>query len=237
MAKLARLLAPTIAAVVATVAIAEAFNLVVAHTKLGHSYKVNQAHSRQFIGFVDDLERTYGPIRFIGCYSRWGHVHHSLHHTGNACDIEQHGWGRTSYRAMYHIAWLAHKHGLRDGCSFTDCGHVDTGGPLWAHGGPPGLVAQAEIPYTPVDVKTAGRDLEWPKTLPIKKTASMQLAGTEKPLSKKPFHHDLKPREHWRYDDDDRRSPHRITYEKRQLQIDAMDDKIRMLPGLRRRTG
>lgn len=238
MARVVRLLAPTIAAVVATVAIAEAFNLVVAHTRLGHTYKVNQAHAHQFIGFVNELERTYGPIHHIGCYSRFGHVYMSQHHVGNACDIEQYGWGRTSYRAMYRLGWLPHKYGLRNGCSFGDCGHVDAGGPSWVNGAPPGRLASAEIPSTRTDVAEVGRDHEWPKTLPVAqkstKPAGMQLAGEERPLPKrleKPaLHRDPK----WH---DDRGGVLRITYNKRQQWLDAQEDKIRLLPGLRGRIG
>ena len=136
----------TLSAVISVVTISFAFTLVVAHTKLGHPYKVNAQHAHQLIGFVNDLENTYGPIHHIGCYSRWGHIRYSLHHSGNACDIEQTGWSRTSYRPMYHVGWLARKWGLRDGCSFRDCGHVDSGS--FTDQAPAGLVASAEIPYS-----------------------------------------------------------------------------------------
>ena len=151
------------AAIVAAAIPTWGFNLIVAHTKLGHVYKVNQAHAKQFIGFVNDLENHYGSIRHIGCYARWGHVHLSQHHVGNACDIEQSGWGRTSYRAMYRIAGLAHKWGLRDGCSFGDCGHVDAGGYGWANGAPPGMVARAEIPAD-VDTRISAADIQLAST-------------------------------------------------------------------------
>lgn len=167
---------------IATVTVS-AFTLVVAHTQRGLVYKVNQQHAHQLIGFVTELERTYGPIKHLGCYARWGHVPMSLHHTGNACDIEQTGWGRTSYRAMYGVSGLAHRWGLRDGCSFGDCGHIDVGGYSWANGGPPGFVAAAEIPATAAD--RGERHLasgEWPipRVLPAQATVeTVKLASTE----------------------------------------------------------
>jgi hypothetical protein len=58
-------------------------------------------------------------------------VAHSRHYAGAACDIDQSGWGRTA-GPMYHISALAAQYGLRDGCAFHDCGHVDDGQALGA---------------------------------------------------------------------------------------------------------
>lgn len=41
-----------------------------------------------------------------------------------ACDIDQTGWNKTA-GPMYRAKALAAKWGLRDGCTFRDCGHVD----------------------------------------------------------------------------------------------------------------
>jgi hypothetical protein len=62
----------------------------------------------------------------VGCYAGSGHIAHSLHHTGNACDFAQTEKNRT-VAIMYHSGALIRSFGLRDGCSFGDCGHVDTG--------------------------------------------------------------------------------------------------------------
>jgi len=62
----------------------------------------------------------------VGCYSATGHMPNSLHHSGRACDFAQEGRNRT-VSIMYHSGDLIRKFGLRDGCSFGDCGHVDTG--------------------------------------------------------------------------------------------------------------
>jgi hypothetical protein len=164
----------TTAAVVAVVLPTWGFSLIVSHTKAGHAYKVNAHSASRFKGFIHDLEANGRPIRVIGCYAKWGHIRHSYHHMGNACDIEQYGFGRTTYHAMYHIRGLAHKWGLRDGCEFGDCGHIDTGD--WRDQAPAGMVAAAEIPDSTVGDAPTG---EWPVTL----TPKPQLASTEsKPL-------------------------------------------------------
>ena len=77
-------------------------------------------------GFIADLvAHGYHPHQ-IHCFAQGGHVRGSLHYRGEACDFDQRGWGLTA-RAMYHVAALAQQHGLRDGCTFRDCGHIDSG--------------------------------------------------------------------------------------------------------------
>jgi hypothetical protein len=58
-----------------------------------------------------------------------GHMPHSLHHTGEACDFAQLSRNVVAPGAaiMYHASDIIAAHGLRDGCSFHDCGHVDSG--------------------------------------------------------------------------------------------------------------
>lgn len=65
----------------------------------------------------------------VHCYASGGHVAGSLHYRGEACDFAQRGWGKT-VAPMYHVADLAARHGLRDGCTFRDCGHIDSGARL-----------------------------------------------------------------------------------------------------------
>ena len=62
----------------------------------------------------------------VHCYASGGHVAHSLHYSGRACDFAQSGRNKT-VSIMYHAGGLIRSAGLRDGCSFHDCGHVDTG--------------------------------------------------------------------------------------------------------------
>lgn len=77
-------------------------------------------------GFISDaVARGFrGPVHCLS-YSR-SHVAHSLHFIAEACDFAQRGWGRT-VAVMYHVNDLAKKWGLRNGCSFGDCGHIDSG--------------------------------------------------------------------------------------------------------------
>jgi len=103
------------------------FSLVTVNSAAG-SITVNAAHASQFVGAIADLVAAgfRGPVH---CYARGGHVRHSLHYTGEACDFAQLGRNRVASgaRIMYHAhAILAHW-GLRDGCTFHDCGHADTG--------------------------------------------------------------------------------------------------------------
>jgi hypothetical protein len=103
------------------------FSLVTVHSAAG-AITVNAAHVSQFVGAIADLVAAgfHGPVH---CYARGGHVRHSLHYTGEACDFAQLGRNRVAAGAgiMYHAhAILAHW-GLRDGCTFHDCGHADTG--------------------------------------------------------------------------------------------------------------
>jgi hypothetical protein len=58
-----------------------------------------------------------------------GHMRNSLHHSGNACDFAQLRRNVVAPGAgvMYHASDIIAAHGLRDGCSFHDCGHVDSG--------------------------------------------------------------------------------------------------------------
>jgi hypothetical protein len=104
-----------------------AFTLVTVHSAVG-PITVNAAHASQFVGAIADLVAAgfRGPVH---CYASSGHVRHSLHYTGEACDFAQLARNRVASgaRIMYHAhAILAHW-GLRDGCTFHDCGHADTG--------------------------------------------------------------------------------------------------------------
>jgi len=74
---------------------------------------------------ADFAAHGYKP-RHIGCFAHGGHVPNSRHYAGAACDFDQHGWGKT-VSFMYHAHAIIARHGLNDGCSFNDCGHVDDG--------------------------------------------------------------------------------------------------------------
>jgi hypothetical protein len=81
----------------------------------------------RFVSLIGDLVR-HGYRGWVHCFDAHGHMPHSLHHSGRACDFAQRGRNRTT-RIMYHAHAIIAAHGLRDGCSFRDCGHVDTGQP------------------------------------------------------------------------------------------------------------
>lgn len=77
-------------------------------------------------GFIDDVVARGFKGR-VKCFSTSrSHVARSLHFIAEACDFAQRGWGKT-VAPMYRVADLAAKWGLRDGCTFRDCGHIDSG--------------------------------------------------------------------------------------------------------------
>ena len=86
---------------------------------------VNSSFAPRIEGFIRDL-RALGYHSSVHCYASHGHVRHSLHYSGQACDFGQSA-RNVAPRIMYHVAHLARKWGLRDGCSFHDCGHIDAG--------------------------------------------------------------------------------------------------------------
>lgn len=98
--------------------------LVTIDTAAGISITVSASAAPAFQGFIADLvDQGYRPQK-IHCYARGGHVRNSNHYWGGACDFDQRGWNKTA-RPMYRVRELAAKWGLRDGCTFRDCGHVD----------------------------------------------------------------------------------------------------------------
>jgi hypothetical protein len=83
----------------------------------------------KFVSLTNDLV-AHGFHGSVTCAAT-GHMPNSLHHTGHACDFAQTARNRT-VAVMYHVSDIIAAHGLRDGCSFGDCGHVDTGTPIGA---------------------------------------------------------------------------------------------------------
>lgn len=106
--------------------------LVTVDTAAGIPITVSQRVAPKMQGFIRALvARGYHP-HTITCFARGGHAPRSLHYRGEACDFDQGGRGRTA-STMYHITLLATQFGLRDGCTFRDCGHIDAGPPLASH--------------------------------------------------------------------------------------------------------
>lgn len=118
-------------------------NLVTLQTAAGIPITASASFAPKAAAFIADLVASGYTPKHIKCFARGGHVHGSRHYSGNACDIDQTGWGRTA-RAMHNVAALAKVHGVRDGCSFRDCGHIDDGKPLMRqHYDAPGTVMVA----------------------------------------------------------------------------------------------
>lgn len=100
-------------------------NLVTIETAAG-PVTVAPAFAAPIRGFIGDVVARGFKGR-VKCFSlSRSHVPRSLHFSGNACDFAQRGWNRT-VRVMYRVDDLARKWGLRNGCSFRDCGHIDAG--------------------------------------------------------------------------------------------------------------
>jgi hypothetical protein len=98
--------------------------IVTVNTAAGIPITVAGSVASKFEGFISDLVASGYKPRQIHCLAHSGHARHSNHYWGGACDFDQGGRGRTA-GAMYHVGGLARKWGLRDGCTFSDCGHLD----------------------------------------------------------------------------------------------------------------
>ena len=100
--------------------------LVTVATAAGIDITLSEKMAPKMQAFIADLmEIGYKPKQ-IYCFARRGHVRGSRHYSGNACDFDQRGWGKTA-KMMYHVSVLAKLHDLRDGGSFRDWGHIDDG--------------------------------------------------------------------------------------------------------------
>jgi hypothetical protein len=94
---------------------------------------VSRENAERFVGVINELVQAgfTGPIH---CAASGGHVRNSKHYSGNACDFAQTGWGKT-VGLMYTktASAIIASHGLTNGCSFKDCGHVGTDGDGHGH--------------------------------------------------------------------------------------------------------
>lgn len=100
--------------------------LVTVQTAAGIAITVAPDFAPKIEGFIRDVVSIGYRPKQIHCYARGGHVSHSLHYVGEACDFDQRGWGKTA-GPMYRVREIASRWGLRDGCEFRDCGHIDAG--------------------------------------------------------------------------------------------------------------
>ena len=95
----------------------------------GQVITVARDFADRFTGFFAALFRLHERLPPVHCYAPTGHMRHSLHHWGGACDVGQTDRNKAD-RMMYHVGDLAKQFGLTDGCSWRnpDCGHVDVSG-------------------------------------------------------------------------------------------------------------
>jgi hypothetical protein len=97
----------------------------------GQIIQVSARYADRFEKFFAALYRREGHLPEIGCFAPRGHMRHSLHHWGGACDVGQTD-RNVAPRMMYHVTKLAARFGLTDGCTWRrpDCGHIDVSGLL-----------------------------------------------------------------------------------------------------------
>jgi hypothetical protein len=96
------------------------------HTKQGSSRVIAWARPR-FQGFINEVERSGYRVGAPGCLSS-GHMRHSKHHWGGACDLfVQVARNRTRLRLPPNHMAIALRYGLIDGCVWRnpDCGHFE----------------------------------------------------------------------------------------------------------------
>lgn len=83
--------------------------------------------AERIAGFIGDLVgRGIRPSQIHCLNFARTHVRHSLHYSGHACDFNGSA-NRFAPMNGHRVSDLARKWGLRDGCDFHDCGHIDAG--------------------------------------------------------------------------------------------------------------
>jgi hypothetical protein len=92
---------------------------------------VSARNAERFVGVINDLVNA-GFRGSVHCAAAGGHVRHSRHYSGNACDfnggVRSHNrMGTASMMYGKEAAVIIAKHGFTNGCSFRDCGHVSDG--------------------------------------------------------------------------------------------------------------
>lgn len=117
-----------------------AVRLVTIDTAANIKITVHPAFAEKFRALIADMVAHGYKPRSIGCYAH-GHKPGSNHAIGAACDFDQSRWGKTA-AFMYRAGAMIRSHGLFDGGSFTDWGHVEAMRGL--HNRPPSLYAAVE---------------------------------------------------------------------------------------------
>ncbi len=106
-------------------------DLVTVQTAANKQIVVARSLATRFQKLIADLvDAGYHP-RSIHCYSLTGHVRHSLHHIGAACDFDG-SLSRSAFMRSPMANRIIVRNRFRNGCTFyssgvRDCGHVDAG--------------------------------------------------------------------------------------------------------------
>ena len=95
----------------------------------GHQITVAAHLAKRFQSLIADLAAAGYRPRTIHCFSLTGHVRHSRHHVGAACDFDG-SLSRSPFMRSAIANRIIVKNRFRNGCSFyssgvRDCGHVD----------------------------------------------------------------------------------------------------------------
>ena len=102
--------------------------IVTVDTAAGIKIRVAADFAAPIQGVISDLVARGIKPKQIHCYASGGHVHGSRHYSGHACDFDFYkGCMGCSAKWTRSIGDIVARHGLRNGCSFGDCGHIDDG--------------------------------------------------------------------------------------------------------------
>ena len=106
-------------------------DLVTVQTSANKQIVVARHLATRFQSLIADLTSAGYHPRSIHCFSLTGHVRHSLHHVGAACDFDG-SLSRSPFMRSAQANHIIVKNRFRNGCTFyssrvRDCGHVDIG--------------------------------------------------------------------------------------------------------------
>jgi len=106
-------------------------DLVTVQTSANKQIVVARHLATRFQSLISDLTAAGYHPHSIHCFSLTGHVRHSLHHIGAACDFDG-SLSRSPFMRSAQANRIIVKNRFRNGCTFyssgvRDCGHVDEG--------------------------------------------------------------------------------------------------------------
>jgi|SRR5581483_920159 len=102
--------------------------IVTVDTAAGIKIRVAADFAEPIKAVIADLVARGIKPKQIHCFASSGHVYGSRHYSGHACDFDFYrGCMGCSAKWTRHVGDIVAAHGLRNGCSFGDCGHIDDG--------------------------------------------------------------------------------------------------------------